>query len=381
MAEVIIRKNALPIDFNLLSQSINDDSRVVMVGDNTHGTKEFYEFRADISKTLITQRGFTLIGVEWDWMDISRINQYILGKVDGKAWDIIKDIQRFPEFMYENHPFESFVEWLKEYNQTTINKVQLFGLDIFGMVNNLRSLAEVTDVSSLLQRLAPYSEKEYDYGYDVLNGNISSLEADLQTLPLTGEFFLDQTIKSVREAEEYYRVKAGNETLGWNLRDMHMARTVIDLINYYSTKMVCWLHNTHSGNAKYVSEFSHVNKTSAAALLRNVLGERLYTIGLLTYSGTVTASNEWYGPTLKFNLNLALPGSLSDLLHKSVGSDFMLIFRNADPELLQIMSQLKLERFIGAAYNPKDEINDHYVHVNIYPQFDTIVFFDQSNAF
>src|ERR1700722_3768775 len=105
MAEQIIRQNALPINSELLLPSIADSS-IVMVGDNTHGTTEFYQFRADITKHLIVEKGFTLIGIEWDWVDVGRINQYVQGKSNDKnAWMAISAIKRFPTFMYKNHPF------------------------------------------------------------------------------------------------------------------------------------------------------------------------------------------------------------------------------------------------------------------------------------
>lgn len=379
MAEQIIKRNALPINPDLLMNSIGN-SRIVMIGDNTHGTSDFYYFRSEMSKKLITEKGFTVIGIEWDWVDVNKLNQYILGNTRGPL--NINDLtDRFPEFMYENHPFEEFIEWLKAYNQTTSNKVTIYGLDIFGITDTLKLLYNnLPNQRNLIQRIMNiwqnFNSNEYNYG-----NSGQSIENEVNQLQLTGNFFIDQTILQLQEAERYYRIKNQNESQGWNLRDQHMARVITDLLNYTGSKMICWLHNTHSGNASFVQEFKNIGETSAAAILKQSYGSQVYSIGLLTYSGTVTASDHWYGPTIKFNLNPGIEGSFEDLFHESIGGDFMLILRNSDPQLLQLLSIPEYERFIGGAYSPQNEIRDHYVHAQIYPQFDALVFFDQSQSF
>lgn len=386
MAEQIIQQNALPIDPELLMPSIGN-SQIVMIGDNTHGTTEFYQFRAEMTKRLIIEKGFTIIGVEWDWVDINRINQYILGNSnDQRAWDAISAIDRFPEFMYENYPFEAFVEWLKQYNQTAKQKVMIFGLDIFGIITTLNYLSynlpnQGDLIQTMVQTWSNFNPNEYGYGDAVANGSANSVENVAAQLQFTGDFFLDQCIALVKEGEEYYRKKSLNEPTGWNLRDTHMARIVRDLVQYYQAKMVCWLHNTHTGDVTYVKEFNDEGKFSAATLLRRLFGNQLYCIGLLAYTGTVTASDHWYGPTIKFNLNPSIEGSVGDLFHDAVGKNFMLILRGGSPMVLRLLSAPRYERFIGGAYNPNNELRDHYVHAQIYPQFDAVVFYEQTHAF
>lgn len=160
-----------------------------------------------------------------------------------------------------------------------------------------------------------------------------------------------------------------------------MSRIVTDLLTYTGSKMICWLHNTHSGNGEFVREFKDKGQTSAAALLKQKYGPQVYSIGLLTDEGTVMASNRWYGPTIKFNLNPGIEGSYEDLFHNSNIGDFMLILRNGNPQLLQLLYKPRYERFIGGAYDPNHELESHYVHAQIYPQFDAIVFFDYSQSF
>jgi erythromycin esterase-like protein len=380
MAEQIIQQNALPIDPKVLLDSIGS-SRVVMVGDNTHGTTEFYRFRSDITKSLIMEKGFTLIGIEWDWVDVNRINQYVLGiSNDKRAWDALSAIERFPEFMYENHPFEEFVEWLKSYNRTTNQKVSIYGLDIFGIISTLRYLSyNLSNQNELLEKISSvfsnFNPNEYNYGY-----SSTSVENEVNKLQFTNDFFLDQCIALLKEGEEYYRKKAQNEAIGWNLRDTHMARVIMNLVNEYNAKMVCWLHNTHTGNADAVREFRDEGKISAATLLKRALGKQVYSIGLLTYTGTVTASDHWYGPTIKFKLNPSIKGSFGELFHNAVDGNFILILKDGDPRLLQLISIPEYERFIGGAYNPNNELRDHYVHAQLYPQFDAIVFYNYSNS-
>lgn len=379
MEEQIIRQNALSVKPELLLPSIAD-SRIVMIGDSTHGSREFYQFRAEMSKRLIIEKEFTVIGVEWDFIDVSRINQYILGvSSHQKAWDVLKTIHRFPTFMYKNHPFEEFIEWLKQYNQNTINKVTIYGLDIFGIVSTLKYLLyNLPNQQSLIQKISSvwsnFDSQEYNYG-----DSGQSVENEINQLQYTGNFFLDEAILQVKEAERYYRIKSENEELAWNLRDQHMARIVTDLVNVSGGKMICWLHNTHSG-INFITEFRDKGETTAATLLKQSFGSQVYLIGLLAYTGTVTASNRWYGLTMTFDLIPSIEGSYGDLFHQSVNEDFMLILRNANSQLLQILNKSHYERFIGGSYDPMNELASHYVHAQLYPQFDAIVFYNYSNA-
>lgn len=381
----IIQQNALPINPELLMNSIGN-SQIVMIGDNTHGTTEFYRFRSDMTKRLIIEKGFTVIGIEWDWVDVNRINQYILGQSnDQRAWDAISAIERFPEFMYENHPFEEFIEWLKKYNDTTDRKVSIYGLDIFGIISTLNYLIyHLPGQSELLEKIsatfANFNPNEYNYGNAVVNGSTPSLENNVAQLQFTGDFFLDQCIALIKEGEEYYRKKAQSEATGWNLRDTHMARIIRDLIQLHQAKIICWLHNTHSGDQRFVPEFNNEGKFSAATLLRHMFGSQVYSIGLLTHTGSVTASNHWYNSTMQFNLNPSIQGSFENLFHDAINGNFMLIFRNDNSQLLQLLSIPRYERFIGATYNPNNEVRDHYVHAQIYPQFDAVVFYNYSHS-
>lgn len=385
IAERIIQHNALPININFLLKSIGNIP-LVSVGDDTHGTVEFYEFRAELTKRLILEKGFTLIGVEWDWIDINRINNYILGQSnDRTAQEAVSPINRFPEFMYDNHPFTNFVEWLRQHNNQSQQKVTIYGLDIFGLPNTARYLQyylpeqrELLD--PIVQTLAQFQINEYDYGYAVRSGKIPSLEKLVRQIQPVDNYFLNEAINLLRESENYYRRKVYSESDGWNLRDSHMARIIESLMNQYNAKMVCWLHNTHTGDAQAVNEFEQNGKISAMTLLRQRFGFNVFSIGLISYTGTVTASNRWYGPTLKFQLRPAVEGSISDLFHDAMGRNFMLIFREADGQLLNLLNQYHLQRFVGGAYNPESELQDHYVNARIYPQYDAIIFFDYTNA-
>lgn len=222
VAERIIQQNALPINFNIL---------LVIFPLSLLVTIEFYQFRADLTKRLILEKGFTLIGVEWDWVDINRINNYILGQSnDRNAGEAVTPIDRFPEFMYDNHPFTDFVEWLRQYNDQARQKVRIFGLDIFGLLNTARYLQyylpkfqENLGHNQIVQTLIPFEVNEYQYGDAVRNGQIPSLEILVRQVD---NYFLNETVNLLRESENYYRRKAYSEAEGWNLRDQHMARII-----------------------------------------------------------------------------------------------------------------------------------------------------------
>src|SRR4051794_30662792 len=93
VAEVLPRalsERAVPLagstnDFDPLMELIGD-ARLVLIGEATHGTHEFYRLRAQITKRLITEKGFCAVAAEADWPDAYRVNRYVRGAgADGDA--------------------------------------------------------------------------------------------------------------------------------------------------------------------------------------------------------------------------------------------------------------------------------------------------------
>lgn len=224
-------------------------------------------------------------------------------------------------------------------------------------------------------------EDEYQYGTEVKLSRIPSLESLVKSLPLTGDFFVDEAIKQIKDSEQYYRIKALDEDAGWNVRDQHMARLITTIISRFQQKMICWLHNTHTGDMFYVKEFHDNKKYSAMTVLRKLYHDKVYSIGLVSYDGTVTASDHWYGKVRQFKLNPSIKDSVGDLFHNSLGKNFMLILRgNTNQNLLNLMHKYWYQRFIGGVYDPDNEIEGHYVHGQLYPEFDALIYFDRTTA-
>jgi len=393
------------------------DARVVLIGESSHGTAEFYRARAEITKWLIEEKGFCAVAAEADWPDAYRVNRYVRGLGgDASADDALKSFERFPAWMWRNTVVRDFVEWLHARNArrraTDDRQTGFYGLDLYSLH---RSMQEVIDYLEKVdpaaavrarKRYACFDHTSADdgqaYGFAAAFGAGLSCErqaieqlVDLQRNALDyarrdgllaedEAFYAKQNALTVRNAEAYYRAMFGGRVTSWNLRDRHMAATLQALIAHlerhgdHEARVVVWAHNSHVGDAR-ATELGSDGQLTLGQLVREHYGEQSRLIGFTTYTGTVTAASTWGGPAERKPIVPALNGSVEALFHESGKDEFLVspVISRAAAEPLDVV---RLSRAIGVIYSPATERQSHYYHVRPGDQFDAIIHIDTTTA-
>jgi len=400
------------------------NSKVVMLGEASHGTHEFYKTRVEITKRLIMERDFHFVAIEGDWPDVYRANRYVCGVGGGEsAEESLGDFTRFPRWMWRNTVMKEFVEWLRNYNQPKpLNeRVRIYGLDLYSMFRSADKVIEYLDKvdqhAATIARhrygtLNRYRNDEFKYAEEVAMKLAPSREKEVVAM-LThmlskGEeymkrqggfidgdelFFAQINAKVVKDAEEYYRHAFSGGTVTWNLRDKHMCETMEALLEYHQKKRnksssgVIWAHNSHLGDSRATEYAKETGEYNIGQLIRERIGKaNSFNVGFTSYTGSVLAANSWGGAAQKFELTPAFEDSYEAVFHQAKPENWSLILRSnndaikPDPDLLTELKQTRTERMVGVQYIKKSERQSHYVPAILPDQFDSVIHFDITNA-
>jgi erythromycin esterase-like protein len=414
MASADLRATAHPLDGSendhhpLLDQIGN--ARLVLLGEGSHGTHDFYQERAEITKRLIVEKGFGAVAVEADWPDAYRVNRYVRGEGDDRdANAALSGFERFPTWMWRNAVVLDFVEWLRNANErrTGNAKTGFFGLDLYSLFNSMRTVVEYLDrVDPEAAKRARYryscfehfGEDSQAYGYaasfdlsrscedEAVNQLVEMERRAMDYLSRSGgdDFFdAQQNARLVKNAEEYYRSMFRGRQSSWNLRDTHMAETVDSLISYLerhrrAPKIVVWAHNSHLGDAR-ATEMGARGELNVGQLIRQKYGSDVVLVGFTTYTGTVTAATDWDDPGEQIRVRPALPDSYELGFHEvGIPRFFLQLGDSADGNAL--LAKPRLERAIGVIYRPETERVSHYFRADLRHQFDAVFHFDETRA-
>ncbi len=380
------------------------DARVVLLGEASHGSSEFYQMRERISRELIRHKGFDFIAIEGDWPDAARIDHYVRHREYAPSeW---MAFARFPAWMWRNTDVRSFVVWLRSHNVglKPHDRIAFHGLDLYSLYDSIRFVLDYLDkvdpAAAKIARerygcLMPWQSDPATYGRAALNSKYPICEddvvgalTDLQSKREAytghdGERFLDavQNARLVANAERYYRIMYYGSRASWNLRDGHMFETLKTLLAHYgpNSKGIVWAHNSHIGNAS-ATEMSARGETNIGELCRKEFGNACYAVGFGTDHGTVAAASDWGDPMEIKTVRPALKNSYEKLCHDTGLPRFMLPLR--DPTSAHRRGLLKphLERAIGVIYRPESELASHYFEATLPEQFDEYIWFDQTTA-
>lgn len=381
------------------------ESRVVLLGEASHGTSEFYRMRAQITRALIEKKGFSFVAIEGDWPDAARIDNYVRhSKVPPAEW---MAFARFPMWMWRNREVREFVDWLHKHNAHAkpAARVAFHGLDLYSLYNSIQVILEylesVDPRTAELARerygcLTPWQSDPAVYGHATLTGQYQTCEKEV-TAMLTdllrkrgaytehdGERFMDavQNARLVANAERYYRIMYYGSRASWNLRDSHMFETLKNLLSYHGprSKAIVWAHNSHIGDSA-ATEMSARDEYNIGHLCREEYGNGCYSIGFGTHGGTVAAASNWEEPMQVKTVRPSLAGSYERLCHETGDPRFLLPLRglSRSSQIAGLM-QPKLERAIGVIYRPETELQSHYFEAVLPRQFDEYVWFDETCA-
>jgi len=382
------------------------EARVILLGEATHGTSEFYRARAQITRRLIEHHGFNIVAVEADWPDAAQIDRYVRHKSIHVGSS--EAFRRFPQWMWRNVEVANFVDWLRVHNGASPPDIQtgFFGLDIYNMTASIGAVIGYLDridpkaARSARERygcLTPWQRDPATYGRAALTTGYAKCEAavllvlrDLLDKQLKYELedrdsFLDatQNARLVASAERYYREMYYATAESWNLRDRHMFDTLRHLMDWRgrNAKAVVWAHNSHVGNAAATDMGRTREETNIGQMCREHFGSDAILIGFGTHHGTVAAADDWDGPMMIKTVKPSHPESFERLCHNTGLERFVVDLRKGRHEALRaILMQGHLERAIGVVYRPETELASHYFDAHLPEQFDGYVWFDETHA-
>jgi Erythromycin esterase homolog len=390
-------------DLDALMNDIGDRS-IVMLGEASHGTHEFYTWRTAISKRLIQEKGFQFIAVEGDWPDCYKINRYIKGNKD--AGDDIRSIlfqfDRWPTWMWANWEVAALAEWLREYNHPlrADEKVGFYGLDVYSLWDSMREMIQylmhedptiAESVKKAIQCFEPYEEQEHLYARHTLSGHschdkVVSLLKEVRTKAqfLDGDreagFNTEQNALIAVNAEKYYRSMVGFDNESWNVRDMHMMETLARLMKFHgkSAKAIVWEHNTHIGDAR-ATPMKRAGMVNIGQLAREELGiNQVYLCGFCTHAGSVIAGDEWGALMQEKEVPPAREGSIENILHEESTHDRYILF--SDEQERNKYDHKINHRAIGVVYNPENERFGNYVPSVLPDRYDALVFINETQG-
>ncbi|MGA1191921.1 MAG: protein-L-isoaspartate(D-aspartate) O-methyltransferase [Bdellovibrionota bacterium] len=385
------------------------DSRVVLIGEATHGTSEFYAMRARITQALIEQKGFSIVAIEGDWPDAFHINSFLHGRKPIEREGFIP-FHRFPLWMWRNLETAHFLSWLREYNalrRDEEKRVHFAGLDIYSLYCSmeavLTTLEQINpDVACTVREeygcLSPWKGDPGSYGRAVLSGAHEDCEQEVLSvlrellhrrmdmcIGENGNSDLMNVIQNARvvvNAEEYYRTMYYSSTSSWNLRDQHMFDTLLQLLDMHGSesRAVVWAHNSHIGDAS-ATEMSRRGELNIGQLCREHFLEEAYNIGFGLNGGVVAAASRWGGTMERKRVRPALEHSYEGLCHRSQVPAFFLPLRcPAREEVRHELLEPRLERAIGVIYRPESERISHYFQATLPKQFDEYIWFDTTKS-
>ncbi len=386
---------------------------VVLLGEASHGTHEFYRLRAEITKRLIRERGFGGVAIEGDWPDAWRVHRYVRGVgTDRDAAEALSDFRRFPQWMWRNADVLDFVGWLRSHNdqRPAAERVGFYGLDLYSLHASIdaviRYLDRVDPAAAAEARhhyacFDPFGIEPQRYGHLVSAGFVEGCRDEVvaELLALrraagrhrrqdheTGEaeqFFAEQNARVVVRAEAYYRAMFGGRDVSWNLRDQHMAETLEAVLAFLGQhaevpRLVVWAHNSHVGDAR-ATERTRAGELNLGQLVREQRGDGAVLVGFTTHGGTVTAAHNWDEPPGRRTVRPALAGSWEDVLDQVRLPSYLLI-PGESPALAAALTTSRLHRAIGVVYRPETERQSHYYHTRLALQFDAILHHSQTRA-
>jgi len=383
------------------------DARVILLGEASHGTSEFYRARAAISQRLVEHHGFTIVAVEADWPDAATIDRYVRHRV--KREGETRAFERFPTWMWRNAEVDSFIRWLRGHNSRRPYEEMcgFYGLDLYNLGASMRAVIdfleeEDPELALLASRrygcLEPWADDPAAYGrHSLVEGyarcevGVMQMLKDLsqrnfRCLSEECDEWLDaaSNARLVKNAEAYYRVMYHGAAESWNLRDTHMFETLIQLLDAKgpAAKAIVWAHNSHIGNAAFTDMGMSRGELNIGQLAKERFGDEARLIGLGTHAGTVAAADDWDRPMQIKRVRPSLPGSHERASHDSGIARFLLDLRGgeADKRLLETLDEPRLERFIGVIYLPETGRWSHYSDAILPRQFDAWVWFDETSA-
>lgn len=398
------------------------DARVVLLGEASHGTHEFYAWRSRITRRLIEEKGFDFVAVEGDWPDFERLNRFVRGRGDERfAPEVLRTFHRWPTWMWANEDVAELCEWMRGHNERAVGgrQVGIHGLDVYSLWESMESVVRYLDgvdpaaareARRAYECFAPYDNEAEGYALATRIVPVTCEGAVVRALtelrsraPMAradGDereryFVAEQNAIVARNAERYYRTMIGSGPESWNIRDRHMGETLDRLLAFYegqghgpSSKAIVWAHNTHIGDARH-TDMVEDGETNLGQIARETYGDRaVVLVGFTTHSGTVCAGDAWGSPMETMIVPPGREGSFEDILHRVGARDALYLLGGARqpthggsaPVHPGSLLEPRGHRAIGVVYRPGFERYGNYVPTVLPRRYDAMLFLDETRA-
>ena len=368
------------------------DARYVLLGEASHGTSEFYQWRARLSARLIAEHRFSFVAVEGDWPDCYQVNRYVKGypEAGANARDVLHGFKRWPTWMWANWEIIAFAEWMRKFNQNRSNKAGFYGLDVYSLWESMASIIKYLEnkdpqaVQTALQAyqcFEPYGEDPQSYAWStrMVPDNCEDEVIDLLLEMQQRANRYDGDPEAGFNAEHYYRAMVHTDSGSWNVRDLHMMETLDRLVDFHgpNTKAIVWAHNTHIGDARY-TDMARAGMLNIGQLAREQLRDQgVVLVGFSSHRGSVIAGKSWGAPMERMKVPEGRRGSWEDILHQA-GGDQLLLFDPAN--LSEEFQQARGHRAIGVVYHPEFESHGNYVPTVLPKRYDAFLYIDETKA-
>ena len=382
------------------------EARFVLLGEASHGTAEYYTWRAALSKRLVEEKGFSFIAVEGDWPDCYRVNRHVKGYRDGggDARDVLHAFDRWPTWMWANEEVVDLARWLRRRNEglPADRKTGFYGLDVYSLWDSLYAVTDYLrrrDPAALpaawdaFRCFEPFGEDEQAYARATLWGHscrteVAGLLAELRRGGpahegdgADGRFEAEQNALVLKNAESYYRAMVRGGPDSWNVRDRHMAETLDRLVRHHGpgAKAIVWAHNTHVGDARH-TDMAADGMVNLGQLVREAHGgEGVVLVGFGSHRGSVIAGKAWDAPMEVLQLPPGRPDSWEDVMHRAFdGGDRLLFF--ADSARRGVTAAPRGHRAVGVVYHPEYEHRGNYVPTELPSRYDAFLYLDETHA-
>jgi len=395
-----------PADLDPLMERIGT-ARYVLLGEASHGTAEYYEWRTAISQRLIEEKGFSFIAVEGDWPDCYRVNRFVKGRDDAgtTARDVLHAFARWPTWMWANEEIVALADWLRQHNDGLPEgrEVGFYGLDVYSLWDSLYAVmgyvqkhdpALLATARSAFRCFEPYGEDAQHYARatawvsESCEDEVITLLGELQRraarYPNDGDesrFSAEQNALVVKGAEAYYRTMVHGGPESWNIRDRHMVETLNRLMRHHGPEAKCivWEHNTHIGDARF-TDMADEGMVNVGQLVRlEHAADDVVLVGFGSYEGSVIAGDEWDAPMQRMEVPPARAGTWEHVLHEAGGGADQLLLLDG------MRAQKDFEaprghRAIGVVYHPGCERHGNYVPTVLPRRYDAFLYVDHSRA-
>jgi erythromycin esterase-like protein len=384
-----------------------DDARLVLLGEASHGTREFYTWRDRLSRRLIRERGFTFIAIEGDWVTLLPLDRYVRHQAGApaSAREALLQVKRWPRWVWANTELEALGEWLRAFNRgrPAGRRVGIHGIDLYAIWESLDAVqafyqTHLPESAARVRQLYRFLQGfRGDYGAyaDYVGSTRHSARAEVARVaqelaaryrhaaPVQRELLFEalQHAKVVESGERYLGSMARRGPHSWNARANHFERSVARLLDHYGpgSRAIVWAHNTHIGDAR-ATDMVRSGEVNLGQLARERHGAAAaFAVGFGTATGSVLAARTWEGPRQIMDTPLPRPDSLEAALLASGDGNRILILDRTSPAT-EVLRRTLPHRAIGVVFAPQREPQANYVSTRLAERYDAFVFIPNTHA-